>query len=89
MDFSGREALRSNSIHAAQRSFGCDGWNYFNDKAAGRKPRGFKVNVARLVSKTLYSFLAGATLLLTSFPRSPLLSRPLLQEGQSAAECCS
>jgi hypothetical protein len=43
MDFSGREALRSNSIHAAQRSFGCDGWNYFNDKAAGRKPCGFKV----------------------------------------------
>jgi hypothetical protein len=43
VDLSGWEPLRSNSTHAAQRSFGCDGWIYFNDKAAGRKPRGFKV----------------------------------------------
>ena len=55
-------------------------WNYFNDKAAGRKPRGFKVMLLGWFPKTLYSFLAGATLLLTSFPRNPLLSGPLLQE---------
>ena len=67
-----------------------NGWIYFNDKAAGRKSRGFKVNVARLVSKTLYSFLAGATLFTDKFPLATFCCPGrCCRNSQSAAECCS